>query len=361
MAATPWPAPGTTMTSSLLALLLVVAVAVAEAAVPADTARDVSRVNRQGPFVGVVVPNGFEMEPLLHSPEFSSARKLPAYLDVAGRRFRFGTIGEKKVIVVMTGLGMLNSGVTTQLLLTLFDVEGIVHFGIAGNADPDLHIGDVTVPRYWAHTGLWNWQRYGDGPEKELALESNGDYTRKYGALNFSDYSVGGDKPAAGNLLNSVWYQPEEVFRAGGTPESRGHEFWVPVDDRYYQLSRKLEAMTLERCVNGSGAGATPTPTCLPRRPAVARVERGCSASVFVDNAAYRQFLRSRLGVTAIDMETAAVALVALQQRTPFIAIRSLSDLAGGGSAESNEAGAFAALASQNAVAVAIRFITLLS
>ena len=52
----------------------------------------------------------------------------------------------------------LNSGVSTQLLLTLFDVKGIVHFGIAGNADPNRQIGDVAVPRYWAHTGLWNWQ-----------------------------------------------------------------------------------------------------------------------------------------------------------------------------------------------------------
>ncbi|KAL5203394.1 hypothetical protein ABZP36_014346 [Zizania latifolia] len=335
----------------LLLLVAVMAAAAAEAAVPASAERAIRRVNRRGPFLGVVVPNGFEMDPLLRSPAFSPAKKLP-HLDVAGRRFRFGMIGQKKVIIVMTGLGMLNSGVTTQLLLTLFDVEGIVHFGIAGNADPDLHIGDVTVPRYWGHTGLWNWQRHGDGPEKELALESNGDYTRKYGALNFSSYSV----PAAGNLLNSVWYQPEEVFPADGTPESRRHEFWVPVDDRYHQLSKKLEGMTLERCVNG-----TSTSTCLPRPPAVARVERGCSASVFVDNAAYRQFLRSRFGVTPIDMESAAVALVALQQGAPFIAIRSLSDLAGGGSAESNEAGVFAALAAQNAVAVTVQFISLLS
>ncbi|XP_052156769.1 bark storage protein A-like [Oryza glaberrima] len=349
-------------TTTTLALLLVVAAAAAAvaaeaAAVAADAARGVRQVNRRGPYLGVVVPNGFEMEPLLRSPAFSPAKKLP-YLDVAGRRFRFGTIGEKKVIIVMTGLGMLNSGVTTQLLLTLFDVEGIVHFGIAGNADPDLHIGDVTVPRYWAHTGLWNWQRYGDGPEKELALESNGDYTRKYGALNFSDYGVAGG--GGGNLLNGVWYQPEEVFPADGTPESRRHEFWVPVDGRYYQLAQKLEAMPLERCVNRTGTATSPA-TCLARAPAVARVERGCSASVFVDNAAYRQFLRSRLGVTPIDMESAAVVLVAAQQGAPFIAIRSLSDLAGGGSAESNEAGVFAALAAQNAVAVAVKFISLLS
>uniref|UniRef100_J3M530 Nucleoside phosphorylase domain-containing protein n=1 Tax=Oryza brachyantha TaxID=4533 RepID=J3M530_ORYBR len=312
MASTPWSPAATSRLRSMLALLLgAVAMAppssVKEAAVPAGTARDVSRVNRQGPFVGVVVPNGFEMEPLLRSPEFSPAKKLP-YLDVAGRRFRFGTIANRKVIIVMTSLGMLNSGVTTQFLLTLFDVEGIVHFGIAGNADPNLRIGDVTVPRYWMHTGLWYWQRYGDGREKELALESNGDSTRKYGALNFSDHTAGARKPAAGNLLNSVWYQPEEVFPADGTPESRRHVLWVPVDERYYGLSEKLEAMTtLERCVNNGTSG-----TGLPRRPAVARVERGCGASVFVDNAAYRQFLRSRFGVTAIDMETAAVALVAL-------------------------------------------------
>ena len=240
----------------------------------------------------------------------------------------------------------LNSRVTTQLLLTLFDVKGIVHLGIAGNADPNRQIGDVAVPRYWAHTGLWNWQRYGDGPDNELALESSGDYTRKLGSLNFTDFIVGTDgRPtpaAAGNLLNAVWYQPEEVFPAtesGGAPEARAHAFWAPIDARYYELSRELEEgrLRLERC---AGNGTT---TCLPRRPVVARVERGCSTSVFVDNAAYREFLRSKFGVTAVDMETAAVALVALQQGAPFIAVRALSDLAGGGAAESNEAGAFRA------------------
>jgi len=344
-----------------LHLLLLLAVCcstgvVVRAAVQQSTARSIQMVNRCGPFLGVVVPNAFEMEPLLQSPSFSPAKGLPPYLDVAGRRFRFGIIREQKVVIVMTGLAMLNSGVTTQLLLTLFDVKGIVHFGIAGNADPNRQIGDVAVPRYWAHTGLWNWQRYGDGPDKELALESNGDYTRKLGNLNFTDYSV--DKNARrsdGNLLNSVWYQPEEVFPVNGTPEVRGHEFWVPVDGYYYELLRKLEGLKLEGCVNG-----TNNTTCLPRPPVVAMVEHGCSASVFVDNAAYREFLRSRLGVTAIDMETAAVALVALQQGAPFIAIRALSDLAGGGSAQSNEAGVFAPLAAQNAVTVAVEFISLL-
>jgi hypothetical protein len=64
------------------ALLLIVVVPYA---VPESMAHAVRRVNRHGPFLGVVVPNAFEMDPLFRSPSFSPAKKgLPPYLDVAG-------------------------------------------------------------------------------------------------------------------------------------------------------------------------------------------------------------------------------------------------------------------------------------
>lgn len=118
-----------------------------------------------------------------------------------------------------------------------------------------------------------------------------------------------------------------------------------------HYVTCSLQNVELGGCVNT---------TCLPRKPIVVRVHRGVSANVFVDNRAYREFLNSKFDVTPIDMESAAVALVCLQQKTPFIAFRSLSDLAGGGSALSNEADVFASLASQNAVDVLIKFISLL-
>lgn len=90
-------------------------------------------------------------------------------------------------------------------------------------------------------------------------------------------------------------------------------------------------------------------------------MSRGVSANVFLDNAAYRAFIYKKFNVTSVDMESAAVALICLQQRTPFIVIRSLSDLAGGGSALSNEAGTYVNLAAQNAVLTTIEFIKLLS
>ena len=77
----------------------------------------------------------------------------------------------------------LNAGLTTQPLLSLFRVKGIVHWGIAAHANEDLQIGDVTIPV--------NWQRHGDGPENELPLEGADDYTREYDFLNFSDYTIG--------------------------------------------------------------------------------------------------------------------------------------------------------------------------
>ncbi|XP_047057494.1 bark storage protein A-like [Lolium rigidum] len=248
----------------------------------------------------------------------------------------------------------LNAGLATQMLLSLFRVKGIVHWGIAGNANEDLQIGDVTIPEYWAHLSLWNWQRYGDGKENELPLEAAGDYTREYGFLNFSDYTVGQGNPAlSANELNNIWYQPEEIFPASGVPEERQHAFWVRASKRYYALAAKLEGMELPACVNG-------TTTCLPRPPRVVRVSRGCSGNVFLDNARYRQFLRTKFECTPIEMESAAVALVAYQQGVPFLTIRSLSDLAGGGSALGNEASTFISIAAQNAVDVMLKFVPLL-
>ncbi|WCJ42509.1 Phosphorylase superfamily protein [Euphorbia peplus] len=304
----------------------------------------IDKVNKKGPYLGIVVPNAFEMNPLIQSSSF-----LPrSHLDFSGRRFRIGEVENVKVIIVMTGLSMLNAGVSTQLLLSLFKVNGIVHYGIAGNANPSLQIGDVTIPQFWAHTGLWVWQRYGDDSNDELPLESNGDYTRIISSLRFSDYN---DKNGVKNLLNNLWYQPEEIFPVNGVPEVRQRAFWIPVDKHYFSIARKLQGMKLEACVNS---------TCLPSRPVVIRVKNGISSNIFVDNGAYREFLSSKFNVTPVDMESAAIALICYQQQTPFIAIRSLSDLAGGGSAISNESGMFASLAANNAVDVLLKFIALL-
>ncbi|KAI3468221.1 hypothetical protein Pfo_024884 [Paulownia fortunei] len=306
----------------------------ANGAIPAKTERLINKANKKGPYLGLVIPNLFEMNPLLQHPSYKPSNLT---IDLAGRRFRFGTISEEKVILVMTGLAMLNAAITTQLLLSFFNVKGVVHYGIAGNANPSLNIGDVTIPKYWSHTALWSWQRFGDGPENELPLEGNGDYTRDIGYLKFANYTTNVSECGSNdNLLNNVWYQPEEIFPVDGTPEQRQHAFWVPVNSNYFKISKKLEGLELEKCINST--------TCLSRPPKVTRVSRGASASIFLDNTAYR-----------------TVASICYQQRVPFITFRALSDLAGGGSAQSNEADTFTPLAANNSLTVVVEFIKILA
>lgn len=104
---------------------------------PIKTREMIDEANRKGPYLGLVIPNLFEMNPLLQSPHFKpttiiafsgeiarellyiSCFSLPKPLVVSlffllvgvdqGRRFRFGTIFQKQVILVMTGLGMVRT------------------------------------------------------------------------------------------------------------------------------------------------------------------------------------------------------------------------------------------------------------
>ena len=77
-----------------------------------------------------------------------------------------------------------------------------------------------------------------------MALEANGDYTRNIGYLKFATFTSNiSDESSYDNILNNIWYQPEEVFPVDGTPEERQHILWVPVDSQYYELAAKLEVI----------------------------------------------------------------------------------------------------------------------
>lgn len=52
----------------------------------------------------------------------------------------------------------LNAGITVQILLDVFDIKGIVHYGTAGSANDSLFTGGVSVPLYIAFTGSWKWK-----------------------------------------------------------------------------------------------------------------------------------------------------------------------------------------------------------
>ncbi|KAK1286406.1 hypothetical protein QJS10_CPB20g00664 [Acorus calamus] len=93
------------------------------------------------------------------------------------------------------------------------------------------------------------------------------------------------------------------------------------------------------------------------RGESITTVYRGTSASIYLDNAAYRSFIYDKFGVSPVDIENASVALICAQQGVPFIVIRALSDLTGGGLAQSNEVDTFTPIAATNSVRVVVESI----
>lgn len=55
----------------------------AQAVVPVSLLKQIDRVNKNGPYLGIVVPNSFELNPLLQSPNLVVDHTLPS-LDISG-------------------------------------------------------------------------------------------------------------------------------------------------------------------------------------------------------------------------------------------------------------------------------------
>lgn len=69
----------------------------------------------------------------------------PEIVTVAGMDFYKGTIGDKDVVVVRSGVGKVNGAVCVQILVDRFEVDGIVNTGIAGSLKAEIDIGDLVL------------------------------------------------------------------------------------------------------------------------------------------------------------------------------------------------------------------------
>jgi adenosylhomocysteine nucleosidase len=218
---------------------------------------------------------------------------------------------------------MVNAAMNTQLLLERFDITGMVMSGIAGGVDPALQIGDVTVASRW-----------GQYLEAVFAREVDGKYEPPpWAKLQFPNYGM--------------IFPNDVIVRSAKGTERR---FWFEVDAGMLAAANKIGAIELKRC--------TAEQACLPGAPRLVVGGNGVSGQAFVDTAAFRQYVFKTFSAHVLDMESAAVATVAYANGVPFIAFRSLSDLAGG-HAGPNEIRTFFQLASDNSAAVVQRFLTL--
>lgn len=66
-------------------------------------------------------------------------------IDKAGMEFYKGAMDGRKVVIVRSGIGKVNAGICTQLLIDLFDVSAIINTGIAGSLNDEINIGDIVL------------------------------------------------------------------------------------------------------------------------------------------------------------------------------------------------------------------------
>lgn len=69
----------------------------------------------------------------------------PQAQTVAGMTFYQGTIKGKDVVVVRSGIGKVNAGICSQILVDRYHVDGIINTGIAGSLRNEINIGDIVL------------------------------------------------------------------------------------------------------------------------------------------------------------------------------------------------------------------------
>lgn len=258
-------------------------------------------------------------------------KALKASLDEArshsinGVEFVTGALAGRKVVLFLSGVSMVNAAMTSQLALDRFDVTAIVVSGIAGGVDPSLNVGDVMVAGRW-----------GQYLEAVFAREADGKFLPPpWSRTPYPNYGM---------------IFPTDVAVRSGRTSGMERRFWFEADGGMLAAAGKIGEVDLKRC--------TAEQACLSHAPRLVVGGNGVSGAAFVDNAAFRQYVFRTFGARVLDMESAAVAMVAYANGVPFIAFRSLSDLAGGDQG-TNEIRTFFQLASDNSAAVVQRFLTL--
>jgi adenosylhomocysteine nucleosidase len=196
-----------------------------------------------------------------------------------GFSIRHGSIDNKPIVLVRTGLGKVNAALATMMLIQDFYCRAVIMAGVAGSLSPDIGIGDVVVA--------------------DRVVQHD------YGA------TIDGHIKA---------YQP-------GAMPLPGHEgpigYTPPADllDLLKRGTRGVDLPPLSRELTGGEY----------RMPKVC-MGTIASGDSFINCARTRDRLYHEFGAVAVEMEGGAVAQVATQFKKPWVVVRGMSDLAGSAS-----------------------------
>jgi adenosylhomocysteine nucleosidase len=270
-----------------LLLLVIFILPLARAAEPAATA------SPPKPLIAVLNAYPPEMDAMVK--EFGLDDPRFAQKSIKGFRFFRGEVEGKDVLVVETGMSLVNAAMALQLTLDHFPITHVLFAGVAGGIDPAFQVGDVVIPERWAYHSEAAYFNP-DGKGGFIVADY---FKQKY--------------PNFGMMF------PDDVVatRAGKDKFTRVPTF--PADPALLEVARK--AIAKLGPVKGEKSG---------RMLTIDVGGTGVTGPVFLDNAEYRKFVFQVWQARCLDMETTAYAHVCYTNGVPFLAVRALSDLAGG-------------------------------
>jgi adenosylhomocysteine nucleosidase len=305
------------------------------------------------PRLGIVSAFGQEADILV------AQTQRPRTWIVNGNRFTTGVLRGVPVVIVLSGVSMVNSTMVTQLMVDHFRVQRLVMSGIAGGVNPAHHVGDVIIPDRWAMPLEVFWNR-------DSVLPATCGKAADVSCLGLKLASADG-RPVppfslstpAGAVATGLFMRENFVMTAANAPGGE-FRFDYPVDPAMLAVARGIKPV-LARCGPKAtkSVGAEPDPAlCVKTAPQVIVGGRGVSGSAFLANPEYRTYLFEQLQAQTFEMETAALAHVAYANGVPYIAFRSLSDLAGAEEFNADAVALFASgLAETNEAAVTLAFL----
>ena len=250
------------------------------------------RDRRPGPFIAVMAAYPPEIE--ANESVLTEGGTRVATWRIDGIVFQQVRFEGHDLLLFPSGVSMVNAAMNTQKALDHFRISHVFFAGIAGGINPERHIGDVVIPEHWYH--------HSEAAYLNPRLDGTG--------YVLPDYF----KPKRENF-GFIFPDTVEVIREGmDKPESRET---FDADPQLLAIAQKAIHHV--------------PPIQLGSRKAELTVGgNGISGLVFLDNRQYRQWAFRVWKADCLDMESTAIAQVCWANRTPFLIVRSLSDLAGG-------------------------------
>ncbi|ETP73523.1 5''-methylthioadenosine/S-adenosylhomocysteine nucleosidase [Lachnospiraceae bacterium JC7] len=172
-----------------------------------------------------------------------------------GLSFVTGKLNGKDVTVVRSGIGKVNAGACTAILIDRYNVDCVINTGIAGSLDAHIDIGDIVI--------------------SEDAVQYDMD------ATNFG-YKLG-EVPRVGTME----FKADDKLIAFAEEENR-------------RVNSDIHTF----------------------------IGRVCSGDKFVSDGATKEWIIKHFQGKCCEMEGAAIAQVAWQNKVPFVIIRAISDKA---------------------------------